>query len=295
MKSNFIHILFMIFLPFAMACSDAGSDSHNPAASSNANWQKLDKGLELGRFNAVNPSETGKARVHILRIDPHLYQFQLINASAAKNGHKQSAKKWCQKYNLISAINASMYQKDHKTSVSFMRSKNHINNAFVSKDKTILAFNPKKTSDPLVKMIDRECEDFDKWINRYGTFIQSIRMISCKKKNVWAQQPERCSMAVIGIDNKYRVLFIHTPSPYSAHDFINTLLVLPIQITQAMYVEGGLEAQLYIQTDEQTFEFTGGYDVDFKGNTQIARPIPNVIGIKKRTVYQDKRNMLYEN
>jgi len=247
----------MIFLPFAMACSDAGSDSHNPAASSNANWQKLDKGLELGRFNAVNPSETGKARVHILRIDPHLYQFQLINASAAKNGHKQSAKKWCQKYNLISAINASMYQKDHKTSVSFMRSKNHINNAFVSKDKTILAFNPKKTSDPLVKMIDRECD--------------------------------------IGIDNKYRVLFIHTPSPYSAHDFINTLLVLPIQITQAMYVEGGLEAQLYIQTDEQTFEFTGGYDVDFKGNTQIARPIPNVIGIKKRTVYQDKRNMLYEN
>jgi len=284
MKSGLIHILFIIFLPLVIACSAEDSDSHNSSISSIGKWQKLDKGLELGRFNVVNPLESDEGRIHILRIDPHLYQFQLINASAEKNGQKQTAKKWCQQYRLISAINASMYQKDHKTSVSFMRSETHINNSYVSKDKSILAFHPKKNSDPLVKMIDRECDDFNEWIDRYGTFIQSIRMISCKKKNVWAQRPEKWSMTAIGIDNKYRVLFIHIPSPYSAHDFINTLLALPIQITQAMYVEGGLDAQLYIQTENHTFEFIGNFENDYNGNTQIARPIPNVIGIKKRTV-----------
>jgi hypothetical protein len=268
-----------------IACSAADSDSHNSSIRFNGNWQKLDKGLELGRFQSVNSVEMGEARINILRIDPHLYQFQLINASAEKNGHKQTAKKWCQKFRLISAINASMYQKDHKTSVSYMRSANHINNSYVSKDKTILAFHPKKNSDPLVKMIDRECDDFNEWIDRYGTFIQSIRMISCKQKNVWTQQPEKWSMTAIGMDNKYRVLFIHTPSPYSAHDFINTLLALPIQITQAMYVEGGLEAQLYIQTESHSFEFTGHFENDHEGNDQIARPITNVVGIKKRTVF----------
>lgn len=248
------------------------------------NWQKLGKGLELGRFSASDTIGSDNARINILRIDPAVYQFHLLNASATQSGNKQTAKNWCTTYQLISAINASMYQEDHKTSVSFMRSENHINNSYVSKDKTILAFNRKKPSDPLVKMIDRECDDFNEWIKRYGTFIQNIRIISCKRENVWAQQLEKWSIAAIGIDTANRVLFIHSPSPHSPHDFINMLLALPIQIAQAMYVEGGTEAQLYIQTDTQEFEFIGGYENDHKGDDLIARPIPNVIGIKKRLV-----------
>ncbi|MCJ7774538.1 MAG: phosphodiester glycosidase family protein [Desulfobacterales bacterium] len=284
MKSSFRHWLFIILISVAMACSTKDSNSDNSSTSFDENWQQLDDGLELGRFNTVNPSDASDARIHILRIDPYLFQLHLFNASATENGNKQTARKWAEKFQLISAINASMYQKDHKTSVSFMRSENHINNSYISKDQTILAFNPKNVSDPVVKMVDRECDDFNIWSNRYGTLIQSIRMISCKKENVWTPQPEKWGIAAIGIDQKDRVMFIHTRSPYTAHDFINTLLSLPIQITQAMYVEGGPEAQLYIQTDTHKFEFIGGYEPDFKGNDRMAIPIPNVIGIIKRTV-----------
>ena len=51
-----------------------------------------------------------------------------------------------------------------------------------------------------------------------------------------------------------------------------------------MYVEGGPEAQLYIQTGSHKFEFIGGYDTNYKGNNHMERPIPNVIGIKKRII-----------
>ncbi len=163
-----------------------------------------------------------------------------------------------------------------------MRSEKHINNTYVSKDKTFFAFNPVKSSYPPVKMIDRECDDYNEWIKRYDTVIQSIRMISCKGKNVWAKQPKKWSIAAIGVDAKNQVLFIHTRHPYNTHDFINTLLSLPIKIKQAMYVEGGPEAQLYIDTDSFTDQFTGGYDAQYNGSNAIARPIPNVIGIIKK-------------
>ena len=88
-----------------------------------------------------------------------------------------------------------------------MRSENHINNAYISKDKTIFAFDPKNEFDVPVKMIDKECNEFDIWLNKYRNHIQSIRMISCKKKNVWAPQPEKWSIAAIGMDYKNRVLF----------------------------------------------------------------------------------------
>jgi len=283
MKKKFAHILFIFLLLFVIACSEEDSEPHNPAINSDDSWVKLENGLELGKFNHINTSDPMEANIYILRIDPHLYQFILMNASAIQNGHKLTAKKWCEMYNLTAAINASMYQKDHKTSVSLMRTKNHINNSFISKDKTILAFHPKKAKDPIVKMIDRECDDFNLWKKRYGTLIQNIRMVSCKRKNVWSQQPEKWSIAAIGIDAKDRVLFIHSPAPYSTHSFINELLTIPIQITQAMYVEGGPETQLFIQSENHTFEFSGAHENELNGNPSTVRPIPNVIGIQKRT------------
>jgi hypothetical protein len=282
MYQKFPYTLLILFLVFAMGCSSSDSDSLG-SVDLDASWEKLDDGLELGRFNVVNPSEPVDVRIYILRINPQYYQFKLMNASSVENGQKQTAKTWCENNRLSAAINASMYQKDHKTSVSLMRTQDHVNNSYISKDKTVLAFNPKDAGDPIIKMIDRECDDFEFWKKRYGSLIQNIRMISCKRKNVWAQQSEKWSIAAIGMDAKDRVLFIYTPVPCSTHDFINMLLAIPIQITQAMYVEGGPEAQFFVQSGNRSFEFTGSLENELNSNTPAARPIPNVIGIKKRT------------
>ena len=181
---------------------------------------------------------------------------------------------------------SSMYQADYRSSVSLMRTKAHINNPRLSKDMTILAFDRKDAGVPLVKIIDRQCEDFQTWKNKYGTFVQSIRMISCKGKNVWTQQPKKWSTAAIGIDNKGNVLFIHARSPFSTHDFINILQALPLDISRAMYAEGGPEAQLYIRAGGHEFEFIGSFESNFNNNNDntFAWPIPNVVGITLRKV-----------
>ena len=251
---------------------------------SDSKWQELDPGLELGVFLSPIPSEIGDSLIRVLRIDPNKYQFRLLNASADGQGKLLSAKEWCHQNGLVAAINASMYQTDYRTSVSLMQTKNHTNNPRLSRDNTILACDRKISNFPLVKIIDRECEDFNTWKGKYGTFIQGIRMISCKGKNVWSQQPQKWSTAAIGTDRQGRVLFIHVASPYSTHDLINILKQLPLRISRAMYAEGGSEAQLYIKTSCEEFEFTGSYEAGV--NEDISRvyalPIPNVVGIAVR-------------
>jgi hypothetical protein len=51
-----------------------------------------------------------------------------------------------------------------------------------------------------------------------------------------------------------------------------------------MYAEGGREAQLYIRSAAQEFEFVGSYGPGFGGRTdnQSATRIPNVIAIARR-------------
>jgi hypothetical protein len=165
-----------------------------------------------------------------------------------------------------------------------MRTKNHVNNPKLSKDMTVLAFDRNSPDVPRVKIIDLQCEDFDIWKKRYKTLIQSIRMISCKGKNVWAQQPQKYSTAAIAVDHSDRVLFIHVGSPYSTHDLIDILKILPLDIARAMYVEGGPQAQLYLKAGTHEHEFVGSYKIGIEENVNalFSRPIPNVVGISRR-------------
>ena len=166
-----------------------------------------------------------------------------------------------------------------------MRTRTHVNNPRLrQKDMTILAFDRLGTGVPEVKIIDRQCEDFRIWKNKYGSLVQSIRMISCKGKNVWRQRAKKWSTAAIGIDKTDNVLFIHVGSPYSTHDLINILKQLPLEIDRAMYTEGGPQAQLYIKTGTHEYEFSGHSEIDFskKANSLFSWPIPNAVGVAPR-------------
>jgi hypothetical protein len=286
MKNTPMKIQSLILLILLIPITPIYAQQNQPGATdANAEvWQKLDKGLDLGIFASPQRAEWGDSLIRVLRIDPQFFEFKLLNASAVKNGRTLTAKQWCRQNGLVAAINASMYQTDYKTSVSLMRTKKHTNNPRLSKDKTILAFDRQTAKVPLVKIIDRECEDINLWKKKYGTLVQSIRMISCKGANVWSQQSKKWSTAAIGTDKQNRILFIHVGSAYSTHDLINILLKLPINISRAMYSEGGPQAQLYIRQGDIEHEFVGSLDLNLNENINnpVFWPIPNVIGISAR-------------
>lgn len=257
----------------------AGNNQAKTAA-----WKKVDQGLYLGTFVSPQKSRFDDSLVRVLRIDPKYYQFKLVNSSATTDKKTHTARIWSNKYNMVAAINSSMYQMDHLTSVSLMRTQGHINNPRLSRDKVVLAFGRKDKGVPKVMLIDRQCDDFDKLKKRYRTLVQSIRMFSCHGNNVWQQQARQWSTAAIGMDKQGRVLFIHVRSPYSTHDLINILMKLPIGLKSLMYVEGGPEAQLYVKGKGVEYEWFGSFETGFNENNKnaVAWPIPNVIGIVRR-------------
>ena len=250
-----------------------------------ASWQPLEPGLDLGTFIAPQKSQHGESKVRILRIDPNHFDFRVLNASHAADGQSKTAKEWLYSGGLVAAINPSMYQKDMKTSVSLMKNRHHTNHPRLSKDKMLLAFDPKPgESLPSVQLVDRDCDDFNALEPRYGSWVQSIRMLSCKGQNVWAQQNKRWSIAAIGTDTQGKILFIHARSPYSVHDFVKILKALPIDIARAMYAEGGPEAQLAIMHGREVLEFVGSFESGYhEDDTNVAAwPIPNVVGIVRK-------------
>ena len=278
------HLLVLTLALAMITAAAVAQDERDEVSAQIINvWNSLETGLEFGIFRAPQPSESGDSLIRVLRIDPAHFEFRLLNASARLDRESFTAKEWCEQHNLIAAINASMYQTDYLTSVSLMRTKGHANNSHLTKDKSILAFHPLNAKLPQITILDRQCDNFDEWMPKYATLVQSIRMISCKGKNVWRQNTEkRWSIASIGTDQAGRVLFIHARSAYSASELNDMLLKLPLQISRAMYVEGGSQAQLYVKSGEYECQLVGTHGTGGFNPYNGAQPIPNVVGILRR-------------
>jgi len=244
-------------------------------------WERLEPGLEFGAFRS-RLAAAGDRLVRVLRIDPARYRLRLLNASSEPGGHARTAREWAERDHLAAVINASMYQADMRSSVSLMLTRGHVNNSRLSKDKAVLAFDPLEAGLPPVQIIDRECQDFAALRDHYATLVQSIRMISCDGRNVWEPRQGAWSTAAIGIDKSGRILFIHARAPHTTHDLIEVLLELPIDLKSAMYVEGGSEAQMFVQAGGKVLEFAGSLeDQDDTSPAHLVWPIPNAVGIER--------------
>jgi hypothetical protein len=239
-----------------------------------APWQVLEPGLEVVELDGP-AVEGAEGRITVVRVDPARFDLKLLASSAPGEGDRRSARAWAYRAGASAVINAAMYQEDYRTSVSLMRTVDHVNQRRLSKDKAVLVFDPVVSGVPPVKIVDRDCERLDDAAVRYGTLIQSIRMISCEGKNVWAPSERRFSAAAIGVDRGGRVLFIHARTPWPIHDLVDALLAAPLELAQAMYVEGGPEAQLFARGSGKELERIG----TFEGADTNARawPVPNVV------------------
>jgi len=256
----------------------------NDGISQSGTWRKLDEGLFLAHLDPPYEPPIKDSKITIVKINPMYYSFRLLCASEFGKV-RLTTKEWCNRYHLISAINAGMYQKDRLTNVGYMKNFSHLNNSRLNSTyKAVLAFNRVDDDVPEIQIIDLKCQEFEKLKSKYQTYIQNIRMISCNQENVWSKQDKRWSLAVLGLDKAGNVLFIFSEAPYSGYDFNNLLLSLPISISNAMYLEGGREASLYLSANGLELDKAGISEMGFNESPirSGGNPIPNAIGITKK-------------
>ena len=276
MKARILACLILPLIVFASAIA---------APAPEARWKKIDDGLHYGVFEVPAPHVAGKAKILVVRIDPGLYEFSLLAASELRpQAGSLTVREWAEKYRLLAAINAGMFQKDLKTNVGYMKNYGHINNPRLHrKYASVFAFNHKTAGAPPM-IWDTDAKQLKQIISEYHTVIQNLRLIKRPGLNRWGSQEKRWSEAALGQDEAGNVLFIFSKSTLSMHDLGNILLALPIGITCAQHLEGGSQASLYLLHRGIEIKEAGASDLVMavNGDDDGFLPIPNVIGIKKK-------------
>jgi len=249
-------------------------------------WKQIDDGLHYCDFSAPAKSTAGDSKILVVRIDPKLYAFRLLSISElSPHSPSLTVKEWADKYKLIAAINAGMFQTDLKSNVGYMKNYSHINNPrFHRTYSSALAFNPRKGDLPPVMVFDTDVKHMKEIVAEYHTVIQNLRLVKRPRSERWAQQEKRWSEAALGQDQDGNILLIFSGSPYTMHELIKILLALPIKLDCAMHLEGGPAASFYLRYNTIELTRVGRHElsslVGEMGNELL--PIPNVIGITKK-------------
>jgi len=253
----------------------------------NAAWKQIDEGLHYGDFTASMKASIGDSKILIIRIDPKFYSFRLLSTSEfASSSLSLNVKEWADKYKLIAAINAGMFQTDLKSNVGYMKNYSHVNNPrFHKAYASVFAFNPKKADLPPAMVFDTDVKPMKEIVAEYHTVIQNLRLIKRPRLERWAQQEKRWSEAALGQDQEGNILLIFSGSPYTMHELIKILLSLPIKLDCAMHLEGGPAASFYLRHNSIELARVGRHElasiVVGDMNNEFL-PIPNVVGITKK-------------
>ncbi len=249
-------------------------------------WTTLEPGLELGEFYGKTPSLFSSGKITILRIDPKLWDIRLYTRQKHGYDKNLSAQEWSKQHNLTAAINAGMYLQDRYTHVGYLQTGELTQSTRVTRYLSLAAFSPKDSSAIPFRIfdLDEKGVDFDQIIQNYDQVVQNLRLIKRPGQNRWNQQDKRWNEAALGEDKQGRALFIYSRSLLSMHDLNNTLLELPIDLVTAQHLEGGKEAQLYINHPKHTEEIRNSFENPFLGTSNQLQgwPIPNVIGISRK-------------
>jgi hypothetical protein len=249
-------------------------------------WRVLAPGMALGTFPTGQSARTHDSRLTLLRIDPKYWSLEFVGVDLSGESNARTARQWSKDHRLTAVINAGMFAKDHKTHVGYLRFRDQVYNHRINHYRSVAAFDPRRQGLPPFRLfdLDRPGIDLETILRDYASAVQNLRLIKRPGENRWQRRDRRWSEAALGEDGSGRMLFIFCPYPYAMHDFNDILLKLDIGVVAAQHLEGGSQAQLYIDAGGVELELTG-----HRGNTfsethdiSLAWPIPNVLGVRPR-------------
>ncbi len=259
-------------------------------SGADAGWKVLGPGVEYAAIQLVAKPSRGDGRLHVVRIDPAVADLTLALASA-RDGGTATAGTWCRREGLLVAINAGMYETDHRSNVGRLVDDAHVNQGRWNAYQSVLLFEPKSPELPAARLADRDAPGFKDLVGQYRAQVQNLRLIKGQAQSVWKANGRAWSEAAVAEDDRGRVLFLFLRTPLEMAEFIRRVVALPLGIQRAMHVEGGPEASLSICTDELQLDLMGSYETGFflSDGNQRQWPIPNVLGVRRAAPHQRRR------
>jgi len=256
-----------------------GRESLHPPVT----WQEIAPGLELAKLKLFRFIRLGENEIIVVRIDPdrfHLipYSFQEIHEA-----RPLSIEEWAgvlPQSGLL--VNAGFFYPDYRHLGLLLKKGHRWGSSWHSTWKGLfLSGGPRGNREqPSALILDLEKEPFDPENTVYPYALQSFMLLDRDGRPRVKQTDSLASRTAVAQDFEGRILFIFVPGACTLYELALLLRTSDLGIKQAMCLDGGFEAQLFVRTEPEVLALYGSWVVNENRryhNLKLKLPLPAVI------------------
>ena len=222
-------------------------------------WRSLRPGAEFAIFSGDPYCKRGPAEIAALRLDPARVRLRIRHYSLMPERRPLNIVEWEGETGALAVFNAGQFYEDYSYMGLLVCDGRVVSGTLHPGYRAALVAAP-VTGPPAARVLDLERDRLRPDSLAWREVAQSF-MLFDRSGTVRIRRSDRiANRTVVGEDRHGRLLVITSGGSYTLADFAQLLKLSPLELTHAMCMDGGYEAELCITSGDFRYASFGHWD-----------------------------------
>jgi hypothetical protein len=243
-------------------------------------WRTLRPGAEFATFRGDVWCKRGPGEVAAIRLDPARVRLRVRHYTLMAEGYPLNIVEWKRRTGALAVFNAGQYYEDFTYMGLLVCDGRVVSGTLHPGYKAALVAAP-DSGGPGARVVDLTREPIDPRHPGWREVAQSF-MLFDRTGTVRIRKSDRiANRTVVAEDRRGRLLVITSEGAYTLSDFAELLKATPLEIVQAMCMDGGYEAEMCVSVDKFRYASFGRWekDADAAESPGAMTPLPTVVTV----------------
>ncbi len=243
-------------------------------------WRTLRPGAEFTTFRGDVWCKNGPGEVVAIRLDPARVRLRVRHYSLMPEGRPLNIVEWQRRTGALAVFNAGQYYEDFSYMGLLVCDGRVVSGALHPGYKAALVAAPDSGA-ATARVLDLTLEPLDPAHPGWREVAQSF-MLFDRSGTLRIRKSDRiANRTVVAEDRSGRLLVITSEGGYTLAGFAELLKATPLEISHAMCMDGGYEAELCVSADRFRYASFGRWerDADAAGSPGATTALPAVVTV----------------
>jgi hypothetical protein len=238
---------------------------------SGPHWHALRPGMDFATLHGEPWCRHGSAALGVLRLDPARVGIRVRHFTREADGQPLDILTWQKRTGALAVFNAGQYYPDYSYMGLLASGGRVISSKPHPTFRAALVAGP-RSAGPRARVLDLARERLDPDSLAWQEVAQSFMLFDRGGTVRVRQSDQIAARTAVAEDRVGRLVVITSEGGYTLWDFARLLKALPLDLAQAMAMDGGLEAEMVVSVGRFRYASFGGWEQG-RATTDGPRPL----------------------